>query len=154
MNDTYDDLIVRCKAFRCLYEGHPRTFRPSPDYAHDFKCPECGSYDIDTSEWHAHLRGSGSEYPYGDYNRRGPMPEEVPLAKAYERGDSDPPNPAGKCFICNSFSAWEEGRSGMTHDGRIVGGETTEPGGTCRFNAPPWPIVSANDWCRKWEVRE
>lgn len=76
-----------------------------------------------------------------------------------------PPPDAFACFNCTAWSFWnhinvsQEGRSGFTIAGRM-------PTGQCRANPPTidpdaigsdnaaWPVVTADGWCRAFELRD
>lgn len=77
---------------------------------------------------------------------------ETMTDKPKPRGPRDAPVPGGICERCTAYAALPEGTLAMSIVGRPVG--DTEPGGECRFQAPPWPILPANEWCLRWKDRE
>lgn len=52
----------------CGFQAKPDEFDPCMSAYHDFKCPKCGTSNVDSSDINTAWREDGRDYGYGDDN--------------------------------------------------------------------------------------
>ncbi len=58
--------IIKCN--QCHWAGPTEECKPCSNVYHDMYCPECGTSNLDTSDFNREWKEGGRAYGYGDDN--------------------------------------------------------------------------------------